>query len=223
MVVGGLSSIVGDPSLNGWATFFVYLVAAWLCAANARQSAALAEIGGRRVALAQSRRRFWIMLAALLLLLGLTRQLDLQALAAQLTRDLLHQDGVYDERSGLQIGLIAAIGIFGMIGLLIALFSFRRAEASVLIALMGAASLILFTIIRTISLHDVDQFLHHEIGVPYIHVNNLIEIGTLAVIAGASCAFARRLRDEARSARLRALAIQERRRQLGEKRRGRQS
>jgi hypothetical protein len=93
MVVGGLSSIVGDPSLNGWATFFVYLVAAWLCAANARQSAALAEIGGRRVALAQSRRRFWIVLAALLLLLGLTRQLDLQALAAQLTRDLLHQDG----------------------------------------------------------------------------------------------------------------------------------
>jgi hypothetical protein len=222
-MIGGLSSIVGDPSLNGWATFLVYLVTAGLCAANARRSAALAETGVRQVALAQSRRRFWIVLAILLLLLGLTRQLDLQALAAQVTRGLLHQDGVYEERSGLQIGLIAAIGIFGTIGLLIALFSFRRAEASVLVALVGAALLVLFTVIRTISLHDVDQVLHLGVGVPYVHVNNLIEIGMLAVIAGASYAFARRLRDEGQSARLRALAIQERRRLLGQKRRGTRS
>ncbi|HMI20299.1 MAG TPA: hypothetical protein VK533_12205 [Sphingomonas sp.] len=222
-MIGGLSSIVGDPSLDGWATFLVYLVAAWLCAANARKSATLAATGVRQVAQAQSRRRFWIVLAVLLLLLGLTRQLDLQALAAQMTRSALHQDGVYEERSGLQIGLIAVIGIFGTIGLLIALFSFRRAEASVLIALVGAALLALFTVIRTISLHDVDQLLHHDVGIPHVHVNNLIEIGTLAVIAGASFAFARRLHDEGQSARLRALAIKERRRLLGEKRRGKQS
>jgi hypothetical protein len=223
MMIGGLSSIVGDPSLNGWATFLVYLIVAWLCAANARRSTALAETGVRQVALAQSRRRFWIVLTILLLLLGLTRQLDLQALAAQMTRGVLHQDGVYDERSGLQIGLIAAIGIFGTIGLLAALFSFRRAEASILIALVAMAALVVFIVIRTISLHDVDQFLRHDVGTAYLHVNNLIEIGTLAVIAGASYAFARRLRDEGRSARLRALAIQERRRLLGEKRRGGQS
>lgn len=222
-MTGGLSSIIDDPSLNGWATFFVYLIAAGMCAANARRSAAAAETGVRRIALARSRRRFWIVLAVLLLLLGLTRQLDLQALAAQLTRGILHQDGVYEERSGLQIGLIAAIGIFGTIGLLIALFSFRRAEASVLVALIGAALLLLFTVIRTISLHDVDQVLHRDIGLPHVDVNNLIEIGLLAVIAGASYAFARRLRDESRSARLRALAIQERRRLLGEKRRGARS
>jgi hypothetical protein len=61
------------------------------------------------------------------------------------------------------------------------------------------------------------------VGIPQVHVNNLIEIGMLAVIAGASHAFARRLRDEGQSTRLRALAIQERRRLLGEKRRAGQS
>ncbi len=222
-MIGGLSSIVADASLNGWATFLVYLFAAWLCAANARRSAALADAGARKVALARSRRRFWVVLAALIALLGLTRQLDLQALAAQVTRGLLHQDGVYDERGGLQIGLIAAIGIFGMIGLLVALFSFRRAEASVLVALVGAILLASFTLIRTISLHDVDQLLHQGLGVPHLQVNNLIEVGLLAVITGAGYAFSRRLRDEGQSARLRALAIQERRRLLGQKRRGRQS
>ena len=222
-MIGGFSSIVGDSSLNGWATFLVYCVAVWLCAANARRSFALADTGVRRIALARSRRRFWIVLASLLLLLGLTRQLDLQALAAQITRGVLHQDGVYEERSGLQIGLIAAIGIFGTIGLLVALFSFRRAEASVLVALMGTALLLIFTVIRTISLHDVDRLLRQDVVVPYVRVNNLIELGALAIIAGASTAFSRRLRDETRTARLRALAIQERRRLLGEKRRGKQS
>jgi hypothetical protein len=210
-VIGGLSSIVGDSSLNGWATFLIYLVAAWLCAANARGSAASAETGVRQVALAQSRRRFWIVLAITLLLLGLTRQLDLPALAAQMTRGVLRQDGVYEERSGLQIGLIASVAMFGTIGLLIALFSFRRAEASVLVALMGIVLLLVFTVIRTISLHGVDRLLHRGVGGPYLQVNNLIEIGALAVIAGASYVFARRLRGEGQSARLRALAIQRRR------------
>jgi hypothetical protein len=103
------------------------------------------------------------------------------------------------------------------------LFSFRRAEASVLAALVGAALLVIFTVIRTISLHDIDHLLRQGLGVPHLQVNNLVELGALALIAGASYAFSRRLRDESRSARLRALAIQERRRLLGEKRRSKRS
>jgi len=220
---GGLSSVVNDPSLDGWATFLVYLVAAWLSLRNARSSAALAEAGGRRIAEARSRRRFWLVLGALLLLLGLTRQLDLQQLAANLMRTLRRTDGVYGERSGLQLGLVLAIGLFGVAGLLIALVSFRRAEASVLVALLGAALLFLFTAIRTISLHDIDQFLGRGVGLPHVRVNTLIELGLLALIALASFVFDRGLRREGESARLRALAIQERRRILGEKRRSARS
>ena len=215
----GVSSVIGDPSLNGWTIFSVYLVAAWLCARNARASADLAEAGGRKIAQARSRRRFWLVLGLLLLLLGLTRQLDLQLLAANLMRGFLHADGVYGERSGLQLGLIAAIGIFGTTGLLTALFSLRRAEMSVLIALLGAALLVIFTVIRSVSLHAVDQFLGRGVGMPYVRVDALIELGLLAWIALAGFAFDRNLKRESRAARLRALSIQERRRILGEKRR----
>jgi hypothetical protein len=219
----GLSSIIGDSSLNGWATFFVYLVATWLCARNARASAALAEAGGRKIALARSRWRFWTMLGALLLLLGFSRQFDVQALLAQAARNLLQANNAYEARSGLQIGLVAAIGGFGTIGLVIALVSFRRVERSVLVALAGAAFLVIFTLIRTISLHRVDQVLQQGLGVPHAQVNNLIELGALAVIAAASYAFARGLRGEGEVARLRQLSIQERRRQLTEKRRAARS
>jgi len=215
--MGGTVSFVADASVNGWATFCVYLATATLCFYNSQRSAALA--GTKRVALAQSRRRFWLVLAALLLLLGLSRQLDLQALVASAARTVMREDDIYGERSGLQVGLVAAIGIFGTIGLLTALVSFRRIEASVLAAMAGAALLTIFTLIRAISLHDIDRLLMQGVGVSHAQVNNVIEIGVLALIAAAAFGFARQLRDEGEAARLRDLKIQERRRQLGEKRR----
>lgn len=216
---GALPPLIGDRSFDGWAIFLVYLVAAWLTGRNARSSADLAEAGGRKIAQASARRRFWLVLAALLLLLGITRQFDLQTLAANLMRGLLDADGVYDERRGLQIGLIVAIGLFGTIGLLIALFGLRRAELPALVALLGAALLVLFTVIRAVSLHAIDQALGHGVGIPFLKLNSLVELGLLSLIAVASFLFDCNLKRESRAARLRALKIGERRRILGEKRR----
>lgn len=210
--------MAAESSLNGWGIFYVYLVAAWLCLRNARGSVALATAGVRRVAQARSRRRFWGGLAALLLLLGISRQFDLQLLAASAMRSLLLVDDVYGERRGLQIGLIVAIGSFGLIGLLVALFTFRRAEGSVLAALVAATVLIACTIVRTISLHALDHLLAVA-PIPYVDIDDLIELGLLAVVIFSCFAFWRGLGSETESARLRALSINERRRMLGEKRR----
>lgn len=220
-MMGGASSFVGDASLNGWATFCVYLATAALCFFNAQRSAALAS--GRQVARAHSRRRFWLVLAGLLLLLGLSRQLDLQALAASAMRSLLQQDGEYGDGSGLQTGLVAAIGTFGMAGLIIALVSFRRVEAPLLLAMAGAALLTIFTLIRAMSLHGVDRLLMQGIGISHAQVNNVIEIGALLLVAAPAYGFTRQLHDEGEAARLRDLKIRERRRQLGEKRRATRS
>lgn len=214
--------MAGDSGLAGWGTFLVYVVAAWLCFRNARVSTAPATTGVRRIAQAQSRRRFWGVLAVLMLLLGCTRQFNLQALVAMGMRNFLLVDDLYAERSGLQVGLIIAIGGFGTIGLLIALFTLRRAEASVLTALIAAAALLVFTVIRIISLHAIDQFLALA-PLPYIRVGDLIELVLLTIVAVASFAFVRGLRSENESARLRALSIQERRRLMGEKRRSTRS
>ena len=218
-----LASIVGDSGLNGWATFLVYLVTAALCLLDARRSAALAEIGRRRVAIARSRRGFWLVLATLLVLLGLLRQLDLQALAANMGWTELVGEASYSQRSGLQQGLVAAIGAFGTIGLLIALFGIRRAEARLLAAMAGAASLVIFTLVRANSLDTVDRPLQQDAFIPHAQISNLIEIGALVLIAAAAFGFARQLHDESEVARLRGVKIQERRRQLGEKRRAARS
>lgn len=212
-----ISSIVGDSSLNGWATFIVYLVTAGVCFRNARNSVGPPGVGMRSVALARSRRRFWVVLAALVLVLGLTRQLDLQALLSELARGLVSAEGQYDTREGFQLALVIAVAIFGTIGLGMALVTFRQVEGSVLTAVAGMAVLMVFTLIRLISLHDIDHFL--GLGLPHARINNAIEIGVLIAIALPAFLFSRRLREEAESARLRALSIQERRRRIGEKRR----
>lgn len=216
-----MQPVVGDPSLNGWGSFLVYVLTAGLCAANAYRSIGMIEHRARHVARAQARRRFWSALALLLMILGLTRVLDLQALTANIVRGLLSSEGLYGERSGLQLDLIIAVGAFSMIGLLTALVSFRRVEPSILFAMAGAAALVIFTVIRTISLHAIDSVLNQ--GPPHLQVNNVVEIGLLAWIGFAALAFARNLNDEGESARLRALSLQERRRQLSERRRLSQS
>lgn len=216
-MMGGEFSFIGDSSLNGWATFFVYLVTAGLCFRSSRGSLAALGVRGQKVALAHARGRFWLLLALLLLLLGLTRQLDIQALISELARTMVSAEGQYDVRSGFQLALVIAVGVFGAIGLGIALVAFRRLEAPVLTAIGAASVLFVFTLIRLVSLHDIDRFLDR--GVPHARINNAIELGALIVIAGSSFVFARQLHEEGESARLRALSIQERRRRLGEKRR----
>jgi hypothetical protein len=212
--------IIGDPSFHGWATFIVYLAVAALCFVNGRRSGG--TVSGRRgISVAHARRRFWFVMTAVLLILGLTRQLDLQALLTDAVRTLFRQDGWYDDRAGLQRGLVIAAAAIGGLGLLAALVTFRRAEGSVMVALGGAVALLTFVVIRTISLHDIDHLLNR--GIPGAHVNNLFEIGAIAIIGAGALAFAARLRDERRVARVRALSIQERRRKLGEARRGRRT
>ena len=215
---GTLSSVAGASSLSGWAIFLVYLLAAWLCLRNARASVAVAAAGARQVAQGRSRRRFWVALAGLILLLGISRQFDLQALATSAMRDLLLVDEVYGERTGLQVGLIVAIGSFGMVGLLIALVTLRRADLSVLAALVATALLTAYTLVRTISLHGVDHLLASA-PLPHLNVDDLVELALLSMLALACFAFGRGLKAEKESARLRALSINERRRMMGEKRR----
>ena len=209
--------MIDDFSFNGWSTFLVYLVTAGLCFRNAGASLAALEVGRRKVALAHARRRFWIVLAALLLLLGLSRQLNLQALVAELARHLFAGDDAYGERDGLQLAIVIAIGVFGTLGLVVALVTFRRVERSILVAMAGAVAVVLLTTIRAISLRDIDRLLQQ--GQPHLRINNLIEIGALALICGACLLFDRRLHDEGESARLREVSMRERRRLLGEKRR----
>jgi hypothetical protein len=214
----GVQSMIGHPSLNGLATFLVYLITAGFCAINGRRSFPRKDGVVRHVARRQGRQRFWRTVSGVLLVLGLTRILDLQALAADLMRGFLQGEDLYEVRESLQLALVITISCFGALGLLVALTTLRRAEGAVISALTGAAALILFTMIRTVSLHDVDQMLGLGLGLPHFQLNNLIELSLLCWVGGAAFAFSRKLAGEEELARLRTLKLQERRRKLGERR-----
>src|SRR5262245_63104416 len=90
---------IGDPTPLGWLTVAAYAVAAALCA-----RAALRE--GR-----SGPRGFWWGLAAALALLGVNKQLDLQTLLMQVSRDLARAQGWYDRRQAYQRLFIGGVAV----------------------------------------------------------------------------------------------------------------
>jgi len=214
-----MQPIINNPSLDGVATFLVYLIAASLCLRNGQRSFVRQDGVVRHVARRQGRQRFWLTMTGVLLTLGLTRILDLQALAADLMRGLQRGEDLYEERENLQLALVITLASFGGLGLLIALTTLRRAEGAVIAGLTGGAALILFTTIRTLSLPVVDRVLGFGLGLPHFQVNNMIELSLLCWVGTAAVVFSRKLASEEERSRLRALKLQERRRRLGERRR----
>jgi len=214
-----MQPIIYNPSLDGLATFIIYLIAAGLCAINGQRSFVRQQGVVRHVARRQGRQRFWLTMSAVLLTLGLTRILDLQALAADLMRGLQRGEDLNEEREGLQLALVITLASFGGLGLLIALTTLRRAEGAVIAALTGAVALILFTTIRTLSLPEVNRVLGLGLGLPHFQVNNVIELSLLCWVGTTAVLFSRKLADEQERSRLRALKLQEQRRRLGERRR----
>src|SRR4051812_36744366 len=70
---GGWRPGIGDPTPIGWLTVAAYFVAAWLCWRTGQQETRL-----KRNGLSGLRPRFWYFLSAVLCLLGVNKQLDLQ-------------------------------------------------------------------------------------------------------------------------------------------------
>ena len=82
--IGSWSPGIGDPTPMGWITVVGYLAAAWLCF----------RVGGRlEVRTAYPERHLWRILTWGLLVLGVSKQLDLQSALTELGRTLAHAQG----------------------------------------------------------------------------------------------------------------------------------
>ena len=101
---------IGDPTIFGWLTVVVYLAAVVRCFVKSKESK---FFGGNY--------RFWLYLAALLLLLGINKQLDLHSWFAEIMRDRAQTYGWYKYRQSVLVSLISLLG-FGIISSII---SFR--------------------------------------------------------------------------------------------------
>ena len=164
---------IGNPTILGWLTVAVYLVAVFCCVKQAR----VVKMRGGGT-------KFWIFLAIILLLLAINKQLDLQSWLTQATKGSALANGWYEYRELVQIALISIIGlsllIVGVTSRLYLVSSWRHYP----LAWVGAILLFAFILMRAASFHHFDIFINQDIlG---IKINVIIEIGAvLLIILGA--------------------------------------
>ncbi len=160
---------IGDPTIFGWLTVLVYLIAVIYCV---KEAGVVKKIGGES--------KFWLFLALFLLFLGINKQLDLQSWLTQTAKDSALMHGWYAYRKPVQIAFIGFLGL----GMLIALFSLRLFLANswrhFKLTWVGIILLCTFILVRAASFHHFDIFInHHILG---LKINVLLENGALLLI-----------------------------------------
>ncbi len=169
--IGRWSPGIGDPSLIGWLTVVLYLVAAFVSFRVPFQSPH--RFTRREV-------RFWFGLALVLLLLGINKQLDLQTAFTEFGRVLAHAQGWYDSRALLQRAFILVIGLMSVAFGIVLFALLRKLPRATRMAAVGVVLLLGFIVVRAASFHHVDLFLGSDVlGIRW---NWLFECGALALI-----------------------------------------
>ena len=180
----------------GWLTVVGYFVACWLCLQAFQKEkrgphrpyreavpAVLRvlkkhwpnpPVRARRAAL-------WLVMATVLLLLGINKQLDLQSLFTEIGRVAAHAQGWYEDRRGVQFAFIAVVALAGLV--VVALFAWlaRGALKDFRLPLTGMAFIVSFVVIRAASFHNVDELLGSAIlG---LKMNWVLELGGISIVA----------------------------------------
>lgn len=187
---------IGDPTLGGWVTVLAYFATAWLCFRTAsrekrgpprplRQTVpAIARVflkhwprppgPARRAAL-------WLGLGALMIGLGINKQLDLQTLLTEIGRVMAHGQGWYEQRRVVQAVFIVAVLALGCVGAGVVWWLSRGSLAELWLALAGTVFLLTFIVIRAASFHHVDVLIGTRIlG---LRLNWIFELGGIGMVA----------------------------------------
>lgn len=168
-VLQGWRPQIGDPELTGWLTVLAYLICTVLSAQVWRR------LKGRRG------RSFWGVMAVVMLLLAINKQLDLQSAMTATGRCLALAQGWYETRRPVQVAVIVAMLIAMPLALLIGMRLMRGQLRSNGVALLGLAVLCSFVAIRAVGFHRMDALIgHREFG---ISTNFLLENAGLLLIA----------------------------------------
>ena len=143
---------VGDPTVLGWATFILYLLAAWLSFRSAKTGRTEPEFA-----------RSWRVLALLLLLLGLNKQLDLQTSLFALGRRLATAAGIYEHRRSIQLAFFIGLMV-GLIAVVIACFKTLAAfTARHRVCVTGFGLVCAYAFVRAALFDHVDAMLGFDL------------------------------------------------------------
>lgn len=170
---------IGDASFMGWLTVAAYGLTAVLCLVAALKGGAGAsgdESGGAR-----SQRRLWLGISAVMALLCLNKQLDLQSLLTNIGRIVANRGGWYDGRRTIQFWFVVAVGLASIAAFVLLVRKTRSIFRGRAWLLLGLSMLLLFVVMRAASFHHVGEFL--EKRVLGLKMNWLLELGSIALVA----------------------------------------
>lgn len=138
---------IGDPEITGWLTVIAYLICLFL---------ALRVLARRPAGAA---RGLWRVIAGLMALLGLNKQLDLQTALTATGRCMAHAQGWYDSRELVQLAFIAGLLLGVSVVLIWTMGALRGQMRRNGLALIGLAVLCGFVLVRAVGFHHVDMLL----------------------------------------------------------------
>jgi hypothetical protein len=160
---------IGDPTVSGWITVLVYLLAIY---STYRQIAISRKEGNSA--------KFWLIMTFGLVFLAINKQLDLQSWLTEVLRDSAYAHGWYAYRRALQLAFIVFLGL-GMLLVLMGLRAFlANSWKTYKMTWVGLVLLCTFILMRAASFHHFDIFINtHLLG---LRVNVILEMGALLLI-----------------------------------------
>lgn len=165
---------IGDPTFMGWTTVALYFAAAALA------GLVVARSGGFPPETRRRERLFWVAMLALLLGLGVNKQLDLQSALTAVGRCVAQLDGWYAERRATQARFVAALLAASLVGGAAMAFLLRGALRREALAVLGLALLLGFVAARAVGFHHVDALISAR--VVGWRVNWIMEIGGISLV-----------------------------------------
>lgn len=170
-MIGNWTPGIGDPTIGGWLTVFLYAATAAVIWRLLRRTDFTHH---------EPEQWVWRILLLGLIVLGINKQLDLQTALTELGRMAAQRQGWYENRMQIQQAFIAGTGILGLTFLAALVLLAWGSHAAALSAIAGGSVLLAFVMMRAASFHHVDGLLNDELaGLRY---NWIIEMGGLAWI-----------------------------------------
>jgi hypothetical protein len=168
---------IGDPSFMGWVTVAAYAIVAVLAWRAGMRTRRLLD-------LPRGSREIWLLVAVLMMMLCVNKQLDLQSLLTDIGRVLAKRDGWYATRHDAQVHFIEVILGGAVFATLVLGVLFRGFWAANPLLGIGLAFLLSFIAIRAISFHRVDILIGTTVA--GVRMNWVFELTGIVLVGAAA-------------------------------------
>ena len=105
---------------------------------------------------------FWLLTAAIFLVMAIGRAVDLGDLITRYGRDQAYAQGWYDNRRKVQALVVGSVGAVWVITVAMALWRVPARQRRYLPAAIAVFTLMCFVGVRAISLHQIDALMYHR-------------------------------------------------------------